>query len=119
MSTESARVVPLVIAQHVEDAAFLYAVRTALVGAPHIKFGELVTFDGRIAAQIDALMIAGNAGWPFCAASLESPTAGAVFTATVRALQDFESPRLLGLLALAEASPPVRPGLLSGFGWVD
>jgi uncharacterized protein (TIGR02270 family) len=119
MTADSAGVIPFVIAQHVEDAAFLHAVRTRLARASHVKFKELATFDTRLAAQIDALTIAGDAGWPFCEAALESPSSGAVFTAAVRAIEDRDGQRLTRLLSLAEASPPARRGLASGFGWVD
>lgn len=118
MSAESAGVIPFVVAQHAEDAAFLHGVRTALTRAPHVTLKELATFDTRLAAQIDALTIAGEAGWPFCDAALESPSTGAVFTLAVRAIEDQQRDRLSRLFALAEAAPELRSGLMSGFGWV-
>jgi uncharacterized protein (TIGR02270 family) len=119
MSAESAGVIPFVISQHVEDAAFLHAVRSRLARAPQVKIKELATFDARLAAQIDALTIAGDAAWPFCDAALASPSPGAVFTATVQAIEGHQAQRLTRLLALGEASPSIRSGLTSGFGWVD
>ena len=119
MSAESVGIIPFVVAQHVEDADFLHSVRTALASASHVKFKDFVRFDNRLAAQIDALTIAGSAGGPFCKAALESPSPGAAFTLTVRAIQDQQPDSLMRLLALAEASPSIRRGLTSGLGWVD
>ena len=119
MSAESTGVLPFVIAQHVENAECLRAGRTRLTCAPHVKFKELATFDERLFAQIDALSIAGDAGWPHCEAALASASAGTVFTVTVRAIEDRQPARLARMLALSEAVPAVRCGLTSGFGWVD
>jgi uncharacterized protein (TIGR02270 family) len=119
MTAASAGIIPFVIAQHAEDAAFLHGVRTALARGAHVKLKELATFDMRLAAQLDALAIAGEAGWPFCDAALESPSSGAVFMGTVRAIEDGHEPRLIRLLALAESLRSVACGLSSAFGWVS
>lgn len=119
MTAESPAIIPFVIEQHAEDAAFLHGVRTALARDGHVRLKELGTFDERLAAQLDALAIAGDAAWRFCDAALESPSPGAVFMGTVRAIEEHYQEKLTRLLALAEASPSVRCGVSSAFGWVS
>ena len=108
-----------VIRQHVEEAGYLYALRSALTSAPHVKLERLGDFDNRLSAHLDGLSVAGEDGWPLCEASLEMPLPGTVFTATVRAIEARQTDRLDRLLALSEAVGEVRTGLLSAFGWLS
>lgn len=118
MSSEPAAVIPFVLAQHVEDAAFLHGVRTDLARGLRARLKDLATFDARLAAQLDALTIAGEAGWPFCEAALESPSPGLVFTIAVRAIEEQHGHWLSRMFALAAAAPDLQSGLTSAFGWV-
>jgi uncharacterized protein (TIGR02270 family) len=111
-------VVPNVIRQHAEDAAFVHAARTGLVRMPHVRLRDLRRFDDRLAAHLDGLAVAGEEAWPFCEGPLESPSPGRVFTVAVRAIEERSRYRLDRLMALAEAVPEVRGGLFSAFGWV-
>lgn len=113
------RIVPVVVQQHVEDAAVLHNTRSLLSKAPHVKLHHLRRFDDRIAAHLDGLAVAGEEGWPLCEAALETPESGAMFTAAVRALEDKRSDRLDRLFALAAATPEGQSGLRSAFGWVE
>jgi uncharacterized protein (TIGR02270 family) len=113
------RIVPVVVQQHVEDAAVLHNTRSILSKAPHVKLHHLRRFDDRIAAHLDGLSVAGEEGWPLCEAALEAPDSGAMFTAAIRALQDKRSDRLDRLIALAAATPESQSGLRSAFGWVE
>ena len=51
--------------------------------------------------------------------ALERPGVGEVFVATVGAIEDRDADRLDRLLAITEALPAARAGLLSAFGWVS
>jgi uncharacterized protein (TIGR02270 family) len=116
--------VDVVIQQHVEDAAILYATRTLLARAPHVKLRHLRRFDDRLEAHLDGLVVAGAGAWRLCEAALERPAAGAVFTAAVTALADRHnggamSDRLSRLLASSRSLPSGRAGLLAAFGWLE
>jgi uncharacterized protein (TIGR02270 family) len=113
------RIVPVVVQQHVEDAAVLHNTRSALSEAPHVKLHHLRRFDDRLAAHLDGLAVAGEDGWPMCEAALEAPESGAMFTAAVRALEDKRSDRLDRLFALAATTPEGQSGLRAAFGWVE
>jgi uncharacterized protein (TIGR02270 family) len=112
-------IIPEVVSQYADEVATLYSLRTANLQAPHIRLRDLRrAFDDRIVAHLVGLAIAGKYGWAFCEAALEAPSAGAVFTAAVRAIEEREPGKLDRLLALSEAVLQTRPGLYSAFGWV-
>lgn len=108
-----------VIAQHVEDAGLLGALRLSQVSAPHIKLEHLARLDERIAAHVDGMVIAGDRGWRLCEEALEQGGAGAVFAATVAAIHSRNAARFDQVCALAEAVPGSRDGFLGAFGWVS
>ena len=104
--------------QHVEEAAHLRRVRSMLVRAPHVRLLHLGRFDERIAAHLDGVAVAGAYGTGLALQALERPGPGEVFVATVGAIEDRDADRLDRLLAIAEALPAARAGLLSALGWV-
>jgi len=111
-------IIPVVIQQHVDDAVLLHACRTGLCSAPNSALHYLRRFDDRLVAHLDALLIAGSEGWRFCEALLATPSTGAMFTVTVRLVEDRRE-GLDRILALAQAMPQTRPGLLSAYGWLS
>lgn len=108
-----------IIQQHAEEAAHLRLMRSVQVSAPHVKLHHLRRLDDRLAAHLDGLAVAGEYGSSVCEAALESPGAGEVFAATVRAIEEKDERRLDKLFALAATVPPTQPGLVSAFGWVS
>ena len=113
------QIVPIVVQQHVEDAAILHASRTRLAVAPHVKLQHLRRCDDRLAAHLDGLRVAGEDAKPMCLAALERASPGSVFVATVRALENRDEAWLQQLIALAESLPECRSGLMSAFGWLE
>lgn len=111
--------VPVVLHQHVEDAAVLHGTRTYLTHSGHTKLLHLRRADERLAAHLDGLKIAGEHAWPLCAAALERPSPGVVFTAAVRVIEDHRADRLEQLFAVTAAKPASRPGLWSALGWLE
>jgi hypothetical protein len=112
-------IIPLVVFQHSQDAADLHAIRTRLVASGSSRLHHLQRFDERLAAHIDGLIVAGSAAVEFCDAALARLTPGALFTATVLAIETRSASHLTRLLSLAEAAPEAQSGLVSAFGWVE
>ena len=108
-----------VLHQHAEDAAALRNSRSLLASAPHVKLRHLLRLDDRLAAHLDGLAVAGEYGSQFALAALDRPGRGEIFTATVRAIEDRDASELDKLIAIAEAVPESRHGLVSSFGWVS
>ena len=111
--------IPVVVMQHVEEAAHLRHVRSVLVRAPHVRLLQLGRLDERIAAHLDGIAVAGDYGTGLAQQALERPGNGEVFAAAIQAIEARDTPRLEKLLAIAEALPGSRAGLLSAFGWVS
>ncbi len=108
-----------VVGIHAQEAASLHDTRTALATAPHVNLYNLRRADGRLAAHLDGLAVAGDQAWPSCEAALETPSAGALFVAAVRAIDEKHEERLDRLFVLAEADPEARRGLTAAFGWLE
>lgn len=115
----SRRIISLVLQQHVDDSAMLHTTRSVLARAPHVRLHHHRRVDDRLAAHLDGLSVAGEGGWPLLEAALETPSSGAMFAATVRAIEDRRPERLNRLLTLSQAAPEAQSGLRSAFGWLE
>lgn len=111
--------IPVVVMQHVEEAAHLRHVRSVLVRAPHVRLLQLGRLDERIAAHLDGVAVAGAYGTQLATQALERPGAGEVFVATLGAIEERDADRLDRLLAITEALPAARRGVLSALGWAS
>ena len=111
-------VIEHIVAQYAEEASFLWSQRDQLTQA-RITLRDLRRTDDRLAAQLDGLAIAGEQGWRFCEAALETADSGAVFTSAVRAIEDRREDRLSPLIAQSKGSPKLARGLHAAFGWVS
>jgi uncharacterized protein (TIGR02270 family) len=108
-----------VVQQHVDEAAMLRNTRSYLIAAPHVRLYELGRLDERLVAHLDGVAVAGEYGSKLATAALANLGAGEMFTAGVQAIENRDAVGLENLLALAEASPRGRSGLISAFGWVS
>ena len=111
--------IPVVVQQHVQEAAHLRLVRSVLVAAPHVRLLHLGRLDERIAAHLDGVAVASAHGKDLARRELERPGPGPLFVAAVRALEDGDREAFDTLLSIAEAVPESVRGLLSALGWVS
>ncbi|MDD5461277.1 MAG: TIGR02270 family protein [Methylococcales bacterium] len=112
-------VIPHIIDQHAEEAAFLWLLRHNAIYAPHYNLKDLAKLDGRVEAHIDGLRIAGDYGWEACRHNLEFKERGEVFAAAVLALEGSHIERIDKVYQVAEEAPETLTGLISAFGWVE
>jgi uncharacterized protein (TIGR02270 family) len=111
--------IPVVVSQHVEDAAALRSMRVHLVSAPSVKLLDLGRLDERLAAHLDGVAVAGDFGARLAETALESPGTGEVFVAAVGAIHAGQLAALERLLFLVEAVPDAQKALTSAFGWLS
>ena len=116
--TVSRPIVPVVLAQHVEDCVALRETRSVLVRSAHVTLVQLARLDERLRAHLDGLQVAGESGARLADEALAQPGVGAAFTVAVLALQSGDTQRLAHIIALARTLPEVRRGLISALGWV-
>ncbi|MGH8498653.1 MAG: TIGR02270 family protein, partial [Methylococcales bacterium] len=119
MITKTNPVIPHIIDQHAEEAAFLWLLRDRAVSAPHYNLKDLAKLDNRVEAHIDGLRIAGDHGWEATQNNLTAKEPGEVFVAGVLALEDTKIERLNVLYQTVEQAPETVRGFISAFGWVE
>ncbi|MDZ7591867.1 MAG: TIGR02270 family protein [Rubrivivax sp.] len=112
-------IIPAIVAQHVEDAASLRAVRSVLVRAPHVKLLQLARADERLYAHLDGLAIAGDDGNRLAQSALETPGVGQLFVVAVNAIERQDRAQVDRLLALVGVVPDAARALASACGWVS
>jgi uncharacterized protein (TIGR02270 family) len=112
------RIIPHIVEQHAEEAAFLWLLRDAAVEAPHYDLTDLARLDERVEAHIDGLRVAREPGWEIALAQLDRhQEAGEVFAAGVLALESQDPAKIDRVVAVAEAAPESTRGLISALGW--
>src|SRR5918996_2266870 len=101
----AARIIPHIVEQHAEEAAFLWLLRDAAVDAPHYDLKDLARLDERVEAHIDGLRVAGEPGWEITLAQLEQHReAGEVFAAGVLALESQDQAKIDQVIAVVEGT---------------
>ncbi len=112
-------ILPNILAQHAEEAAFLWGLRDDAVGAAHYDVGHLRRLENRLAAHLDGLVVAGEAGRALCDEALERyPESGEMFAAATLALLTNDRNRLSHYLDVATGAEATWRGLKAAFGWV-
>lgn len=120
MSSHSNPVAPVsaLVHRHRDDAEMLSALRSALLRSPQVDLHRLRRHDDRLAASLDGIAVGGELGRRACEAALQTPSRGSVFAASVCAIESQDVALFEKLLAVAQAAPDVRAGLVSAMGWV-
>jgi len=111
--------VPIVVTRHAEESALLCGQRFFMVRAGHVKLHHMRRLDDRLAAHLDGLSVAGEAGSRAADEALANLGPGEVFTSFALALDNRDDRRIAHLLALAEAVADVREALAFAVGWVS
>lgn len=117
--TNSPAIIPVVIEQHAEQAAFLWLLRDAAVHAPHYSLSDLAHLDNRVEAHIDGLRIAGEAGWEVCKQALGNEESGEIFAAAVLAYESGADDRIQTVLDVGTSAAEFHRGIVSALGWLS
>lgn len=111
------RILDTIVAQHTEEAAFLWLLRDSAVHEPHYSLSDLAHLDDRMNAHIDGLRIAGDEGWELLKEALAWEEAGEVFTAAVLAFESRIDDRIQAVLEAGSDDYELSRGLVSALGW--
>jgi uncharacterized protein (TIGR02270 family) len=112
-------IIPDIISQHAEEAAFLWLLRDNAIRAPHYSLADLADLEERVEAHLDGLAVAGDEAWPFCEQGLEQQEVGEVFAAGFLALDSGRKDWLTPVLDVVSATPETARGLISALGWIE
>lgn len=111
--------VPDLIAEHAAEAAFLWAQRARLVVSPLHDLAALVEQDGRLAAHLDGLLLAGTQGWRATDEALAAyGRAEDAFPATWLAGITGDGGRLPAIIAALTDDPRLVPGIAGALAWL-
>ena len=111
-------IIEVVVEQHAEEAAFLWAARDRAVHSPNYSLRDLLALDERVEAHLDGLRVAEQFGWHLCEQALDSEEPGTVFTAAVLAFDGGDTGRIHRVLETACLAPQLARGLISALGWL-
>ncbi|MFZ1987194.1 MAG: TIGR02270 family protein [Desulfatitalea sp.] len=112
-------IIPDIIEQHAEEAAFNWLLRDRAVTEPHYDLADLAHLDDRVEANLDGLRIAGEAGWGICQAAMAVGEPGEIFAAGVLAFEKMIPARMDTVLAAVEPDAGLQRALVSALGWID
>lgn len=107
-----------IVAEHAEEAAFLWQQREAAVRAPDYDIEEIAQADERVEAHLDGLRVAGETGWAI-AKEIGWELGGEYFTAMSQAIFLGGTHRVAEILKAADGDPNAARGVISAFGWAD
>lgn len=108
---------PPILSQHAEEAAFLWVLRRLAVGRPDYDLEDLAKLDGRLAAHLDGLYVAGEASWEMVLENLDRGRDGELFAAAMLAIPTGPK-RFQELLGALSEKPELGQGLVSALGWL-
>jgi uncharacterized protein (TIGR02270 family) len=109
-------ILPAIVEQYAEQAAFLYSQREAALDSAAADLSDLVQLDERLDAHLDGLRIADGDAWAICADALAERLGGEYFTAAVVAF-DAGDPRSIDMLLSTDAIHTAPAELISALGW--
>ena len=111
-------IIPAIIEQHTEEAAFLWLLRDSAVIESHYSLTAVAHLDDRTEAHIGGLRIAGDEGWEICMETLTWEEAGEVFTAAVLAFDSGNKDYIQTVLETGSEDPELSRGIISALGWL-
>lgn len=112
------RIIPSIVEEHAEEAAFLWLLRDRSVAAPHVRLKDLASLDQRVEAHIDGLRVAGEEGWDIWHNTLAYDEPGEVFALAVLAFESRQPDQIEGALAILDRKPELSRSIVSALGWL-
>ena len=104
--------------QFVDEASFLWVLRSIAVEQPHYNLASLRELEQRIDAQLDGLMTAVEEAWEICLEALKLEEPGEVFTSTVIAFKSHDIAKIQSAVEVGLSNDEAVKGLISALGWL-
>ena len=104
--------------QFVDNASFLWVLRSIAVNQPHYNVADIDELEQRIEAQLDGLMTDVEVAWEICLQALELEEPGEVFTAAVIAFRSHDVLKIQKTIETGLSNNETEKGLISAMGWL-
>ncbi|PLP58053.1 hypothetical protein CYK37_17770 [Mesorhizobium loti] len=116
--TPPSPIVPVIVRQHAEQAAFFWAQRDTLMMENPPDVGVIAGIDRRLEANLDGLRIAGAMAWPLIVAIHEDfPEKGELFLFCWMAIEQADKERIAQVVELGKTSTDDARGLVGALAW--
>ncbi len=101
-----------------ENAAFFWLLHDQAINSPDCELARLIELEGRIDAQLEGLLLHGEAGWKACEAALQFEDSGEVFTAVVLAFSSDKDEWIKKAIETGCLNQQTYQALLSALSWL-
>ncbi|MEI9405327.1 HEAT repeat domain-containing protein [Mesorhizobium argentiipisi] len=114
------QIIPDIVRQHVEQAAFLWAQRDLLAAQEPPDEKVIADIDRRLEANLDGVRVAGSAVWPFVIAAYNDfPEKGELFLYGWTAIEQTDGQRILEAVEEGRTRDDDAHGLVGALAWHD
>ena len=107
-----------IIEQHIDDAAFLWVLRSVAVDQPHYLTSDIVSLESRIDKHLDGILASLSRAWPLCLRAAEFEEGGEAFLLAVTAFRSLEVEKIKQSVDLAVVNDETFKGFVSAMGWL-
>lgn len=102
----------------VDDASFLWVLRSVALNQPHYQLMDLHELENRINANLDGLFTAPEIAWALCEDALEFEEPGEVFTSAIFAFRSLEADKIQKVVEVGLSNSEATKGLVSALAWL-
>ncbi len=104
--------------RYVDEASFLWVLRSVAVNQPHYRVPDIAELDKRIDNYLDGLQTSPDDGWQVCLRATEFEEAGEAFTIGVTAFRSLEVQKIQKAVEFGLLNEQTFKGLVSALGWL-
>ena len=104
--------------RYLDDASFLWLLRSLAVNQPHYRVADIAGLECRIESNLDGLVTSPEISWPLCEEALVQQEAGEAFAATVVAFRSLESNKIQAVIEKGCVNAETMKGVASALAWL-
>lgn len=108
-----------VVEEHAFEAAFAWSARDLAASSRAYELVELCELDDKLECHLEGLRLAKDVGWELCFELIEDEEPGAIFPATVLAVERADWDAFSKILDVAAERKGGDRELISALGWTD
>lgn len=108
-----------VVEEHAFEAAFAWSARDLAASSRAYDLADLSELDDKLECHLEGLRLAKDAGWELCFELLEDEEPGAIFSASLLAVERADWKSFANILDLAVERDGADRELISALGWME
>lgn len=104
--------------QHIEDASFLWVLRSVAIEQPHYNAMDLAELEARIDGHLDGIMASLVRTWPLCVEACAFEEGGEAFVFAVTAFRSLEAEKIQKAVEFGFTNDETFAGMVSALAWL-